>query len=733
MSVIPTKDTSLPAMRTAGPAAHKPAHAPAGLTGQDLIRILRRRMWLIILFVVGFTVSATVVTYFWRAYAPQYSAVAWLEVNAPKNNVLENPALATQEVMDRQVLQLAKLIMRESVLDKAVKDKRFTDTTWYQKYRSDPTRQLQKELEVLPIAKTNLIQIVMSGRNIADLPEMVNAVADAAVSESRDTFGNERMNERKQLESEIAAQEQALTQSRKEDAAILNERDVTSLQNQNAMLSIRLTSLVPKLDVERGEMATAKMFLDDLQAKAAQPGMLETNPYVQQKVDFDHILNGMMTTEKNLALQLDQLSKKYGDHHVYLQQAQAQLAMLRKNIKDTTNVVVANAVQDLLSAADQRWQEAQKKFETDERELQSLQASARDVSANLTRHEQLVTDQKNLVDRIEKLNTRSQELGMAVRMAPPASLRSYAPRPKEPSFPMYVMFIPLGVALGLMFGLGLAFLLEMLDTSIKSPSDVARRVNLPLLGMLPHTDDMDEEIEDARTAFASHPNSLISEAFRQIRACLLFSGTPEHRRSLLITSPMPEDGRTTIAMNLAATIARGGRSVIVIDANFRQPMIHKMFKQTPQAGLSSVLTGQAKWQDQTYNVESGLAVMGAGPLPPNPAELLGSDPMRQLLNDLAGKFDQIIFDGPPCLVVSDAAILGAMVDGVIMTIRAGTNTYGIAQRSRDTISRVGGKILGVVLNGVRVTAGGYLQKNYETYYDYHSQGQESDKSQLPLT
>jgi capsular exopolysaccharide synthesis family protein len=172
-------------------------------------------------------------------------------------------------------------------------------------------------------------------------------------------------------------------------------------------------------------------------------------------------------------------------------------------------------------------------------------------------------------------------------------------------------------------------------------------------------------------------------------------------------------------MNLAASMAQAGRRVLVVDANFRQPAIAGLFPQAAAAGLSSALVGQAAWRDVVSPTGvPNLDVITAGPLPPNPAELLGSDTMRQLVAEMTADYDQVLFDGSPVMVVSDAAVLSTQVDGVVLVIRAGHNSVGIVQRTVEQLHRVGAHVLGVVLQGVRTTAGGYLRKNYETFYEY---------------
>jgi capsular exopolysaccharide synthesis family protein len=300
----------------------------------------------------------------------------------------------------------------------------------------------------------------------------------------------------------------------------------------------------------------------------------------------------------------------------------------------------------------------------------------------------------------------------------PIEIRGLAVPPTDPSQPKWTLMIIGGVIFGLLAGLGVAVLLEIVDTSIKKPSDIRRRMDLPLLGMVPHIDDLEEEISDPRLAMQTFPDSPVGEAFRQIRTRVVFSGPIDRQRTLMVTSPLPEDGRTTVAVNLAGAMAQGGSKVIIIDANFRQPMLHHLFEGAPGDGLSNVLIGQTTWQQLVHEADENLHVLSAGPLPPNPAELLASRQMRTLLSELTDHYDRVLFDTGPCLVVTDPCVLASEIDGVIMVYRAGANSHGVAQRARDAMLEANARILGAVLNGVRAMAGGYLRKNYEAFYDY---------------
>jgi len=243
-------------------------------------------------------------------------------------------------------------------------------------------------------------------------------------------------------------------------------------------------------------------------------------------------------------------------------------------------------------------------------------------------------------------------------------------------------------------------------------------MDMPLLGIIPHIDDVVENVGDVRLACLTNPASLIAESFHQIRTNILYSEHGNTNQCLLVTSPSPSDGRTTVSVNLAATMASGGKKVLLIDANFRQPSIQGLFKRCPQGGLSGALVGDGNWQDLVCEVERGLYVMASGPMPHNPSELLHSEQMTQLLSEMKSMYDYVILDAPPVLVVSDASVLATLADGVILAVRAGNNSHGVVLRAKETLAHVRAEFIGVILNGLRTTAGGYLQKNYNTFYQY---------------
>ena len=454
----------------------------------------------------------------------------------------------------------------------------------------------------------------------------------------------------------------------------------------------------------------------------AKSGELANTASVRAAVSVDPVYRQLLAMSVNVDSALENAKSRFGPKHPRVKDLEARQINAKKQLEEKEKEIVVEQMQMLLSGLDIELAIKTARQLSVQTEFDGAKARAGDLDKRLVTLERLDGEIKSLNGSVRRIESRLLDLRLlSGDIQPPVNIQVEATPPIKPYLPQWTIMISMGFVIGVAIGVSLAFLLEFIDTSIKSPSDISRRIDLPLLGMVPHAEDIEDEIEDLRLAFMTHPNSLIGEAFRQVRTCLLFSGPAEERRTLLIASPMPEDGRTTVATNLAASIAHGGRKVIILDANFRQPMIRRLFPQCGEAGLSSALVGQANWRDLVREVDQNLFVMPAGPLPPNPADLLGSEAMRKMLGEMSEEYEQVLIDGAPCLVVTDSSVLSTLTDGVLLVVRAGSNTHGVVQRARDMLTRVGAHVLGVVLNGVRVTSGGYLRKNYETFYEYHEQ------------
>lgn len=724
MTLVPTREETPQVLRYAGMSGRRPASSSAstqsGMTAKDIFGMLRRHIWLIVISLIIFTGASVAGTAVWRYYRPSFDAMATIAVQPPRESFMDptrNP-LGNEQYIERLMMSQAQSIGSEKVYAEVAN--RIRGTQWFSERVAadvDVVFALSEEITVAPVPGTTFLKVSMRGTNKDDITQIVNTVVEVAIEETDVGQEEETLATIKELDRERDTLIR-LRDANQERIQRLNSSGMgpTGAIEALSVLQAQAQVLISNLNEVGNDYISARQGLEMVTGRSDPE--LEEMPEVQFALQRS---NAYLTLEQNVMQyeqQMAHISEKFAPNHPTYRRVKSLLDHARKQkeekrkeliereidaLKDIRQGAVAALQQQYLQIQNQL-EEVRKQLKTHEELQASLEAAERQVGM--------------AEDKLENIETKLLDLRLLMRRERILVQHRAATLPKEIAFPTYTIMVPLGVFLGLMFGLGLTFLLELTDTSIKAPSDVARKVELPMLGMIPHLDDVEEDIPDLRLAFMTNPDTIVSEAFRQIRTTLMFSGPIDQRRSLLVTSPMPEDGRTSVSLNVGHAMANGGRSVLVIDANFRQPVIRKLFPMCPDGGLSSCLSEQANWQDLTYEVEPNLHVMAAGPVPPNPAELLGSDKMRQLLTEFQGQFDQIIFDGAPCLVVSDSAVLSTVVDGVVLTVRAGVSTYGIVQRTRDMLSKLGTHIFGVVLNGVRVTAGGYLRKNYETFYEY---------------
>jgi non-specific protein-tyrosine kinase len=297
--------------------------------------------------------------------------------------------------------------------------------------------------------------------------------------------------------------------------------------------------------------------------------------------------------------------------------------------------------------------------------------------------------------------------------------------PTKPISPRVGETVLLACAIGLILAVGGAFLIEYLDDTIKTPDDVIRIADLPVLGAIAR---IEGETYPEKLIAVRHSLSPVVEAYRVLRTNFQFSSVDKPVRALMVTSPGPTEGKSVTLANLAVVMAQSGLKVVAVDTDLRRPVLHEIFSLDNSQGLSNVILQSnpdlAECLQKT-EVEN-LWVLPSGPLPPNPGDLLGSERMGALIEALKGKVDMALFDSPPSLVVADAAILSTRVDGVLVVYDAGHTRRNEARLSVEELRRAGAEILGVVLNRMSPRHSGYHR-----YYDYYQSedGQRRERRQ----
>lgn len=299
-----------------------------------------------------------------------------------------------------------------------------------------------------------------------------------------------------------------------------------------------------------------------------------------------------------------------------------------------------------------------------------------------------------------------------------------------PIAPRRLMTVAAALFLSTLFGMGLALFLEYLDDTIRTTEEVESYLQLPALAAIPTMDSLpkrklllvgqsegDEETPTSPLLISADSRSSLAEAYRHLRTSILLSTAGHAPKSLLITSSLPSEGKTTTATNTAISLAQTGAKVLIIDADMRRPRLHSIFGIDNANGLSNLLSSELTDFDVTTAVRqderSKLYLLTSGPIPPNPAELVGSEQMVALIKLLQSRFTHVVIDSPPIASFTDGVLLASMVDGVILVVNSGSSSRQVVRRSRQLLQEIGAKVFGVVLNNVNLN-------NKDNYYYYQS-------------
>jgi exopolysaccharide transport family protein len=432
------------------------------------------------------------------------------------------------------------------------------------------------------------------------------------------------------------------------------------------------------------------------------------------------LLETLRAKEADLKIQAAELSTQFGPAYPKLAQINNQLKEIDVQLLAETRKV-SGKIKGLYLAALQRENMLHDALEKQKQEANKLNESA--IEYSLLKRD-LDTNRQLYEGLLEKLKQAGVSAGLRSNNFRIVDVARVPMGPIEPNIPRNLSF---AFMLGLTSGVGLAFLLEGLDNTVRTTEQAQLISGLPPLGMIPlGSRSTREGANSKRLVIATskeavelitqvRPQSQMAESYRALRTSLLLSNLGAPPKVIMVTSALPQEGKTTTSINCAVVLAQKGIRVLLIDADLRRPSIHKTLGMGPRSGLSNVLTGSATLENAITRspILPNLDVLPAGTPPPNPAELLASVNMRDVLQELRGQYDHIVVDTPPTLSVTDAVVLSPRADAIVLVIRSGQTTKQALRRSRDILTQVNAKVSGVLLNAVDLSS-----PDYYYYYEY---------------
>ncbi|MGA7855221.1 MAG: polysaccharide biosynthesis tyrosine autokinase, partial [Candidatus Acidiferrales bacterium] len=473
--------------------------------------------------------------------------------------------------------------------------------------------------------------------------------------------------------------------------------------------------------------------------RMAMSGNVDLLPEVRNSVVIQDLTKRKSELDDSYTAALDQ----YGPNFPKVLRIAEQKKDVEAQLARAQKIMVGSVEEDYKTARQhlELLQEALDRQKTDSNEL-----AEKLVQYHILEHE--AESNKQLYDSLlQKLKEAQITAGLRssnIRVVDPALV------PTAPAGPQKTRNIVLGFLVGLVGGIGLAIFREYLDNTVKSPDDIELLAGLPSLAVVPALPGSDhrhrhwplrtrkaapQTTSGPRVETLSHtqPKSQISEAFRALRTSLLLSQAEHPPQVILVTSALPREGKTTSAVNLAVTLAQLGDRTLLIDSDLRKPGIRRALSMPigKETGLSSYLAGVSNLDEIVYPhpAISNLATMTTGPIPPSPADLLSSHRMRDAISDLRRRFKFIVIDSPPVRAATDAVIVSSLTDGVLLVVRSGQTPKEAFTRTRDLLSAVKSRILGVVLNAVDSTAPDYYYSyRYYPYVYSYGYGEDVDNA-----
>ncbi len=555
-------------------------------------------------------------------------------------------------------------------------------------------------VRVEPQRGTRLVDVYFDAADPAFAAKAVDALAEEYVQQNLELKLGTVQTSLTWLEDELKRQQQKITKSETALTDYRSQQNAPSLDNRQNIVVARLNQLNDAVTSARTNRVQKESLFRQVERLDPKSANVDGFPAVAQSTAVLEARGRLSMLEQQKA----SLTGRYGPQHPEMLKLETQIENAKRQIRVEAAKAIEQLRSEYLAAAAQERSltsslEEQKQAALDlDKKSAAYSILERQAESDRKVYESLLQQQKELsVIRNSRANN--------------VQVMDHAEVPGAPYTPDLRREWMMALLLGLSLAIGLAFGIEYLDDTVKTPDDVTRRLKLPLLGLVPAARG-----KDAPLLTGTVPHDF-GEAFRSLRTSLVFTSGSETTRIIGVTSSQPLEGKTTTACNLGAALALGGARVLLIDGDMRRPSLHKTMGLQNAIGLSHLLVGQARVRDAVQRTsEPNLFVITAGRTPPNPSELLASDRLKAFLQNLAsGPFDWVVLDTPPVLAVTDAVIVGPLVTGIVFVIGSEMTRRVHAERALETLRTSRPNIIGVVLNRVDFDGNKYY---YSRYYGY---------------
>ncbi|MCI5178550.1 MAG: polysaccharide biosynthesis tyrosine autokinase [Candidatus Electrothrix sp. AW3_4] len=565
---------------------------------------------------------------------------------------------------------------------------------------------IQEALTLTPVPDTKIVEVNYT-HEVPKIAQLVaNGIVRAYIEETLDIKTSTTTHSLNWMTIKADEERKKLEDSERALQKYMRKNDIVTVENKLAVLPERLSQFSSELSVAQTEEKKHAAVYRQIRSAGKNTKKLEAIPLLSNNSELQDIRAEIFAAEQNIR----ELSKRYGEKHPMMIKARADQRLLQKKKRTEIDRVIEVA-KNSYELAKTRVKDLTKMMEQTKAEM--LNMNERFVQYTILNRDKEMnrTVYDALSSSIKKINVTAQAMDIRIWAVKNADL------PLLPSKPDKKKELLLGLVLGLAAGMSLVFFLDYIDNTVSAGEDLEKRYGLTVLGAV---EDLPRKNKNIETFIIDNPLSAFTESYRLIRSSVLLS-TPDHPpRTLLITSMMQQEGKSTTTKNLAYILSQNDKKVLIMDCDMRRPRQHSMFEVDNSYGLSNYLSGNTDEQEPTMIKQMSdnlISVLPSGPIPPNPAELLGSKRMKTLLAQSVERFDFVLLDSPPVQQVTDSLLLAGLVEGTITVLRSGKTTFDMLDSGMKKLRESQAHLLGFVLNRVTKRNAG---QGYYGYYSYYS-------------
>lgn len=732
--------TSIPANQPL--AAPRPTGAPAPSAQAsagpmiDPVRVLQQYYPYLLLSAVVGTLIGTVLHFALLFIYPIYTGYVVFECSAPYRPGEGSTASAAATPQVKEELQLymetqVSVMRSDVVLKRAIEQPQFRDTEWAKGYLTpsgaiepvEALKELRKIVGSYVVPETSLIRLQVRTQNRRDAATIATAIKDVYLEDNRQQTNRATTNlltltsdKVKELESDIRNLDNSMEN-------LLQVREITTLEQQSNERFVEIVQLQPQIVDLRDTRAKAQEQLDTYNNLAKNPAGVVYPEAIRTMSEQSRVAEELKAQIAQVQARLNSDRQEFGEEHSQVKRGERLIAALQAERQRMVETIMSEEFASQRETLTNTIKNTEAALTQLSDRLEQARTKLRDTTIAIKQYREFALTREEKLKLKSEFEARAVELALLQQRGTRVRQLNEAEPPDTPSFPQAKILIPLTAVAIVGLTAGFIVLKEAREQRIRSPQDVAMIPRTRPLGFVPELAMDPTQPPKVETATVDKPEGIVAESYRQIRTNVLKACQSKGYRTVVITSGLPGSGATSLVTNLAASAGALGMSVLIIDANVRRPGIHSLMGVSDSPGLADLLKGQAAFGSAVVATKlENVSVLPAGKDRKGAHERFATKEMAGVLNDAREKYDLVLLDTAPSVVAGDAVTLSGMTDAAVLVVRAYSEKRGLVARLRNQLGEHKAEFLGVVVNAVQASAGGYFKKNFEQAMEYQRGG-----------